>query len=190
MTIPSEIFQEMQEVGRDLYALGFVSSHGGNLSVRESPNIWITGTGTQLGHLVPQDISFVRPDGAYELPIPSTDTLLHNTTYAVADSGTVAVLHAHPHHAIALSLEIEKDRLIPRDYEGLFHLKEVPLIDTGIGYEQKIATALLEFPVIVLRGHGAYARGTSLREALHWITALEESAHILWLQKVFRSTNH
>tara|TARA_B100000470_G_C19636130_1_gene322085 strand:- start:137 stop:709 length:573 start_codon:yes stop_codon:yes gene_type:complete len=190
MTVPPQIYREMQEVGQDLFSLGLVSSHGGNLSVREAPNIWITGTGTKLGHLTSNDVSFVRPDGTYDLPVPSTDTLLHNTTYAVAESSVTAIVHAHPHHAIALSLELEKDFFIPEDYEGLFHLREVPLIDANSGYEQKIATELRDFPVVILRGHGAYARGVSLYEALHWITALEESAHISWLRKMIRTTYH
>ena len=70
MTVPPQIYREMQEVGQDLFSLGLVSSHGGNLSVREVPNIWITGTGTKLGHLTSNDVSFVRPDGIYDLPVP------------------------------------------------------------------------------------------------------------------------
>jgi ribulose-5-phosphate 4-epimerase/fuculose-1-phosphate aldolase len=42
----------------------------------------------------------------------------------------------------------------------------------------QVATALQNRLAVVLQGHGAYARGADLWEALHWITALEESAHI------------
>jgi ribulose-5-phosphate 4-epimerase/fuculose-1-phosphate aldolase len=46
-----------------------------------------------------------------------------------------------------------------------------------------VAAALQKSVVTLLRGHGAYARGGTLWEALHWITALEESAHIAWLRR-------
>jgi ribulose-5-phosphate 4-epimerase/fuculose-1-phosphate aldolase len=41
-----------------------------------------------------------------------------------------------------------------------------------------MASALQQKRAIILRGHGAYAVGDTPWEALHWITALEESAHI------------
>ena len=47
----------------------------------------------------------------------------------------------------------------------------------------RIRSALQSRLVAVLQGHGAYARGATPWEALHWITALEESAHIAWLRR-------
>jgi ribulose-5-phosphate 4-epimerase/fuculose-1-phosphate aldolase len=36
----SALLEEFQQVGRDLYAAGLVSSHGGNLSVRQGEGLW------------------------------------------------------------------------------------------------------------------------------------------------------
>ncbi len=91
------------EVGKDLYSLGLVSSHGGNLSVRNGHEMWITGTGTMLGRLRDRHMSLVLPDGTHTGPPPSSDTLLHSTIYALG--GAQAVVHAHPHHAIAMTFD-------------------------------------------------------------------------------------
>ncbi len=182
MSIPAAMLQDLQVVGRDLYGLGLVSSHGGNLSVQDGVGVWITGTGTRLGHLSPDDISYVHADGHHDGPFPSSDTVLHSAIYAV--TGAKAVAHGHPCHAIALSEET--DLFVPPDYEGSLHLTDVPVIERGPLQEQQIATALQKRLVVLLRGHGAYARGQDLWEALHWTTALEESAHIEVIRRSVR----
>jgi L-fuculose-phosphate aldolase len=171
--------RDLQEVGRDLYRLALVTSHGGNLSVRRGHDMWITGTGTMLGRLEQRHISLVFPDGRHEGPPPSSDTVLHSTVYALSGAG--AVVHAHPRHAIALSFDT--DRFVPLDLEGQLHLKAVPVVEAGPRQVEQIASALCGSLVVLLRGHGAYARGQTLWEGLHWITALEESAHIAWLRR-------
>lgn len=177
--IPPELMATFAEVGRDLYTLGLVSSHGGNLSVRDGHDMWITGTGTMLGRLRERHMSLVHPDGRHEGPPPSSDTLLHSTVYALG--GAQAVAHAHPHHAIALSFE--SDLFVPPDFEGQHFLQDVPVIEQGPEQVPRLAAALQSRLVVLLRGHGAYARGATLWDALQWITALEESAHIAWLRR-------
>ena len=83
----------MQQVGVDLYRHGLVTSHGGNVSLREPQGMWITGTGAMLGRLEVRHISFVAHGGEHSGPPPSSDTYLHATTYAL--SGANAVVHAH-----------------------------------------------------------------------------------------------
>ena len=183
MQIPASTMHAFQEVGRDLYHLALVTSHGGNLSVRDGPAMWITGTGTMLGRLHDRHIARVQPDGHYEGPAPSSDTLLHSTIYALGAAG--AIVHAHPRHAIALSFELEK--FVPGDLEGQLHLQEVPVVAPGPVQTEQLAAALQNRRVVLLRGHGAYACGKNLWEALHWITALEESAHI---EVIRRSLGH
>ncbi|MGH2632750.1 MAG: class II aldolase/adducin family protein [Tepidiformaceae bacterium] len=177
--VPAGVLRDMHEVGADLYQLALVTSHGGNLSVRDGHHMWITGTGTMLGRLAERHISLVAPDGTFEGPPPSSDTVLHSTIYAL--SGANAIVHAHPRHAIALSFDTAL--FVPGDLEGQLHLVDVPVIEPGPRQTEQLATALSTRVVVLLRGHGAYARGQTLWEALHWITALEESAHIAWLRK-------
>lgn len=181
-TVPPAILKDLQEVGRDLYRLALVTSHGGNLSVRDGHDMWITGTGTMLGRLETRHISLVHAGGHAEGPPPSSDTVLHATTYALTAAG--AVVHAHPRHAIALTYDT--DLFVPGDLEGELHLRDVPVVAPGPQQVEHIAGALQTRVVVVLRAHGAYARGRTLWEALHWVTALEESAHIAWLRRAAR----
>ncbi len=177
--VPPTVLRDLQEVGHDLYMLGLVTSHGGNLSIRSGMEMWITGTGTMLGRLHPRHISLVHTGGRHEGPPPSSDTILHSTIYAM--SGAAAVAHAHPRHAIALSFDT--GLFVPGDLEGQLHLQDVPVIEPGPLQVEQIASALQARLVVLLRGHGAYARGQTLWEALHWITALEESAEIQLLRR-------
>ena len=177
--VPTDLLSTFAEVGSDLYRLGLVSSHGGNLSVRVGPDLWITGTGTMLGRLRERHISLVKPDGGYEGPPPSSDTMLHSTVYALG--GAQAVVHAHPHHAIAMTLD--GGTFVPPDFEGQHFLQDVQVIPQGPNQVEQVAAALQSRLVVMLQGHGAYARGQTLWEALHWITALEESAHIAWIRR-------
>lgn len=176
--IPPAVMGTLHEVGRDLYLLGHVTSHGGNLSIRDQHAMWITGTGTMLGRLEERHISHVTMDGRHTGPPPSSDTVLHSTIYALGEARAIA--HAHPHHAIALSFET--DLFVPTDHEGRLRLVEVPIIENGPHQVQEIASALRTHLVAVVRGHGAYARGQTLWDCLHWLTALEESAHIAMLR--------
>jgi ribulose-5-phosphate 4-epimerase/fuculose-1-phosphate aldolase len=93
-------------------------------------------------------------------------------------------VHAHPHHAIAVARTSET--FVPEDLEGRLHLGEVPVVPQGAVQTEAIAHALQSRLVAILQDHGAYARGQTIWEALHWITALEESAHITWLRRAMR----
>ncbi len=177
--VPPQFMATFQDVGRDLYYLGLVTSHGGNLSIRDRLELWITGTGTMLGRLEPRHISLVRADGSHSGPTPSRDTVLHSTTYALGDAQ--AIVHAHPRHAIALSFDT--DLFVPLDVEGRLHLSRVPIIPDDPQQAAAVASALQTAVVAIVRGHGAYARGATLWEALHWVTALEESATIALLRR-------
>ena len=183
MAIPPRTLRDIVEVGKDLFQLALVTSHGGNISIRDGVDMWITGTGTMLGRLQERHISFVHTDGRHEGPPPSSDTLLHSTIYAVTGAG--AVVHAHPRHATALSFD--SDLFVPGDLEGTLHLRDVPIVENGPHALAQIAAALQARVVVVLRGHGAYARGQTTWEALHWITALEESAHIAVIRAGLRT---
>lgn len=174
MPLAPSALNTFQEVGRDLSQLALVTSHGGNLSMREGSAMWITGTGSMLGRLKERHIAYVHPDGRHEGPAPSSDSLLHATIYALTSAN--AVVHAHPRHAIALSFE--EGPFVPGDLEGSLHLADVPVISNGPLQVEQIATALQRRRVVLLQGHGAYAAGATMWEALHWVTALEESAHI------------
>ena len=178
----SSLLDEFQQVGRDLYAAGLVSSHGGNMSVRQGEGLIVTSHGSRLGHLGEGDLVEVRP-GLEPRIEPSMDLALHQAIYAAA-SEAEAVVHAHPRHAIALSLMGKEIR--PQDLEGEHYLGVVPVVPRGENVAQALADALRQHKIVVVAGHGSYARGESLWQALQWTSVLEESAEVLWLLRALR----
>ena len=158
--------------GRMLWEAGLVSSHGGNMSVRRTDGgLLVTRTGSMLGRLGDGDLVVVAADGSSRGE-PSMDTALHRAAYAATAAG--AVLHAHPRHAIALSLAMGV--IEPADAEGRLRLGAVPVVEA-----EDVTQALRDAVIVMARGHGSYARGDDLWQALQWTSVLEESAQVLWL---------
>lgn len=168
----SERLDEFRAVGRMLWEAGLVSSHGGNMSVRiPDGGLLITRTGAMLGRIGEAGLVTVAGDGSSQGE-PSMDTAVHRAVYAATEAG--AVVHAHPRHAIAMSLVV--DALEPADAEGRLRLGTVPVVEG-----EEVAQALREGPIVLARGHGSYARGDDLWQALQWTSVVEESAEVLWL---------
>ncbi len=164
-------------VGRMLWEAGLVSSHGGNMSVRlPDGGLLVTRTGAMLGRISEGDLVTVSSDGSSPGE-PSMDTEVHRAVYEATGAGVV--LHAHPRHAIALSLVT--DAVEPADAEGRLRLGSVPVVEP-----ERIAKALREAPIVLARGHGSYACGDDLWQALQWTSVLEESAEIVWRLRAMR----
>lgn len=175
--------RDLTEAGKDLRADGLVTSHGGNVSVRRPRGgAVISATGAMLGRLTDDLLVAIEPDGERrdaEAAAPSSDTAVHLAIYeACADAG--AVVHAHPVHAIALAYG--RDAIDPANLEGRLFLGSVPVLD--VEWEaspQPVAEALREHPIVLVRGHGSYARGADVWDALRVTSTLEEAARILAL---------
>jgi L-fuculose-phosphate aldolase len=173
----SEYAEELQAVGRMLWEAGLVSSHGGNMSIRlQDSALLITRTGAMLGRIGDDDLVTVAADGS-SAGDPSMDTAVHRAAYDAAEAK--AVVHAHPRHAIALSLLT--DTVEPVDTEGKLRLGSVPVVEA-----EQVPQALADAPIVLARGHGSYAHGDDLLQALQWTSVLEESAEVLWLLRFLK----
>jgi L-fuculose-phosphate aldolase len=179
------ITSQFQEVGRDLFTRGLVSSHTGNLSIRLGDNLIITRRGSQLGCLQEQDLietGIFKNDRS--TPLASTELAVHRTIYQVTSA--LAVVHAHPPHSIALSLKEKK--IVPNSTEGYDMIGEVPVLGWGMevkpgGMADIIAEALKDRRIIVVHGHGSFATGQLLEEAFNYTTTLEENCQVICLLK-------
>ncbi len=171
---------EFQEVGRDLFTRGLVSSHGGNMSMRFGDRLLITRRGAKLGHLTELDLietGIERNDRA--TPTASSELAVHRAIYQSTQAH--AVLHAHPPYALALSFLV--DELVPIDAEGRDLLEQVPIIGTEViarvrDVLEEVVASLETHKVVIVRGHGTFARGQLLDEAHRWTSLLEESCKI------------
>lgn len=179
-----EAFASLEEsfrtIGRDIFVAGLISSHGGNLSVRDGERIIITRRGSMLGRLTPEDLVVTGMEPCRDDERCSRELVVHREIYRRTDA--LAVAHAHPVHAIARSFWA--DAIVPADSEGRYVLGEVPVVEAKetIGSAEAavlVADALRERPVAVLRSHGAFARGQALEEAFYHISVLEASVRVL-----------
>jgi len=177
------LLETFYQVGEDLWRSGMVTSHGGNLSVRREGEMVITRTGAILGHLTQGDLVRVPLEGRIS-PRASREASLHRAAYLHASAE--ALVHAHPVHAIALSFY--RYTIAPKDAEGAYVLPSVPVVEVSqpIGSQelaQAVAQTLRDVPIVVVRGHGAFAKGRDLWEAFHYTSVLETSCRVLWLME-------
>ena len=113
---------------------------------------------------------------------------MHRAIYQTTPA--LAIVHAHPPHAIALSLTHKA--LVPSDVEGLATFGRVPVlgwktkVEPG-GHADLIARALTQHRVIMVRGHGSFAIGQLLEEAYDFTTTLEESCQVVCILRSLRA---
>jgi L-fuculose-phosphate aldolase len=185
--IDERIYEQIRDIGRDLYVQGMISSHGGNISIRVGDRVIIKRRGAQLGRLKPSDLietSIEKNDSGVVLA--STELLVHRNIYMKTPA--LAVVHCHPRTAIAFSLS--RDEIVPIDNEASYLLKKVPVVTEEFAsgtpeMAHKVADALQQYKIIMLRGHGSFATGQTLEEAFHWSSTLEEACQIaLWARLI------
>ena len=184
--IDERIYEMFREIGRDLYTADMISSHGGNLSIRLGDRVIIKRRGAMLGNLKPHDLietGLEKNDSGVALA--STELLVHRLIYM--QTPALAVVHCHPRTAIAFSLS--RDEIVPIDNEASYLLKKVPVVTEEFAsgtpqLAEKVAKALQNYKIIMLRGHGSFAIGQTLDEAFHWSSTLEESCQIALAAKL------
>ena len=176
---------QFQTVGRDLFTCGLISGFSGNLSVRIGDRIFITRRGSNKGSLLENDII---ETGIYKndrlTPLCSSELAVHRAIYQHTPAS--AIVHAHPPHAVALSLS--EQVIVPCDDEGREKIGSVPVIgcQTQIvpgAYAENIALAFKNVRIVMVRGHGSFAIGQILEEAYEITSTFEESCKVLCLLK-------
>lgn len=184
--VDERIYEMFRGIGRDLFTSNMISSHGGNMSIRLGDRVVIKRRGSMLGNLKPYDLietGLEKNDSGVTLA--STELLVHRAIYM--NTPGLAVVHCHPRTAIAFSLS--RDEIVPVDNEASYLLKKVPVVTEEFpsGTPQmanKVAGALKNYKIIMLRGHGSFAIGQTLDEAFHWSSTLEESCQIALAAKL------
>jgi L-fuculose-phosphate aldolase len=171
-----------QTIGADIFQRGLISSHAGNLSIRAGNRILLTRRGSMLGHLAEKDIVELPLDGDdSQVLMASSEVVVHKAIYK--NTSALAVVHAHPPYATLLSMI--QDEIIPVDSEGSYLFKKIPVVstETTIGSREAsvvISDYLREYKLVMLRGHGSFARGDMLEEAYLLTSSLEASAFFVY----------
>ncbi|MEN8613970.1 aldolase [Dehalogenimonas sp. THU2] len=179
---------QFKETGKALFTRSLVSSHSGNMSVRLGEGrMMITRRGSQLGALRDQDLitTGIEFDDD-QTPLASVELPVHRAILKATGAG--AVVHAHPPHAIALSMT---ETEIVSEQAELYELGKIPVLgwnqDVRPGcLGEVIAEGLKTQNIVLLYGHGTFAIGKDLEEAYKHTAGLEEACQVIWLVKTLR----
>jgi methylthioribulose-1-phosphate dehydratase len=184
--------ERLAEVGRVLYARGWLSATSGNLSVvvrREPLQLAITATGLHKGRLTSEQFVLLGASGDVHAGSgsPSAESRLHIAI--VQETGAAAVLHTHSLWSTTLSLLRFPDGGIAiSGYEMLKaltgvssheHREWLPIVENSQNMpalEDAITDILRRnagLHGILIRGHGLYTWGCDLEEANRHLEALE-----------------
>lgn len=183
MVVDHSIYEIFKMIGKHLVRHGYNTSHSGNISIRSGGKIIIKRRAAMLGNLKLEDLiecSLEKEDSSSLLA--STELGVHRAIYLETDA--MAVIHAHNPYCVTLSL-IE-DEITCIDAEGFALYKKIPIIDVeipaGAYYTSiEVPKILKDYPFVVVRGHGIFAKGMTLEDALQYVTGAEQSAHIRYL---------
>jgi L-fuculose-phosphate aldolase len=179
------ILDQFRNVGQELSARGLVPSHNGNMSIRLQDRLIITRRGCRLSCLEENDLietGITKNDRC--TPLASTELTVHRAIYQLTPA--TAIIHAHPPHAIALSMT--DTEIVPTCAENKTIIGEVPVLGWNMevkpgGLEDVISRALAGHLIVMVRGHGSFAIGQLLEEACSYTTTLEESCQVICLLK-------
>ena len=183
MMSPYEVKKEICEIGRRIYANGFVAANDGNISVKVGENeFYCTPTGVSKGFMTPDMIIKVDKEGnKIEGKLnPSSEIKMHMRVYR--DRPDVnAVVHAHPPTATAFAVAgIPMNKYILP--EAILVLGDVPLCKYGTPSTMEIPDSLAPYlqdhDAFLLQNHGALTVGNTLTKAFFVREEVEFSAKI------------
>lgn len=183
-----KIKQEICEVGRKLYAKGFVAANDGNISYRLADNVVLcTPTLVSKGALKPDDICTVDMTGKQLAGRKkrTSEVLLHLEIYKQSPE-VKAVVHSHPPYATAFSVAGEQipTCILP---EVEVFLGPIPTTVYETPGAQNFADTITPFVkkarVAVLKNHGTVSWGETVDRAFWWTEILDAYCRILTIAK-------
>jgi L-fuculose-phosphate aldolase len=175
------------QIGYDLFLMGMQTPRSGNLSAMldDSRSFLITRRGSCTGRLDPcKDLILVE----LGRPAPqeaSSEVEVHRAIYQ--ETQHRAVVHAHPHYAIALSFVSNQISPIHNEAHEILGAIDVTS-SSGIEGQGEdpapIVDVLRKRTAVVVRGHGAFCAAQDLDTALYHIALVESASKIIHLARL------
>jgi L-fuculose-phosphate aldolase len=171
------------EIGKRMYAKGFVASNDGNLSIRLSESeIMITPSGVSKGFMSTSDMLVVDLSGnvlSGNLK-PSSEMKMHLMVYKVRPD-VFGVCHAHPQIATAFAVARKVCDKIALP-EVIFSIGKVALTNYATPSTNEVPESIREVietsDAVLLSNHGALTVGKDLYDAYYKMETLEHFAGI------------
>jgi len=185
--LESEIRNQIVHAGQRLYARNMLAAADGNISARLSDaRILITPSRASKAFIKPEQITVIDLEGRVLEGEPSGERDMHLAIYRHCPQA-MAVVHAHPPHAVAWSLARPEWAELPNDslseiILGAGQIPFVPYARPGsVAMGENLRPFLPHTRAMILSRHGAVCWGESVEEALNGMERLEHSAQMLWL---------
>ncbi|MBN9733511.1 MULTISPECIES: class II aldolase/adducin family protein [unclassified Pseudonocardia] len=174
--------------GARVVADGLSPGTSGNISVRDGDRVLVSGSGTSLGRLGPDDVAVLDLDGRHlDGARPSKEWPLHLAFYA-RDPEHRAVVHVHSPYAVAAScLEPWSDAsaVPPLTPYYVMRVGQTPLLpyrppgDPGLGDD--LRGCPWELRAALLANHGSVVAAADAAQACEMAVELEEACRIALL---------
>jgi L-fuculose-phosphate aldolase len=180
------IKNEMTVFGRKLVENGLTTSFFGNISAYENGVHYATKTGSMLDDLGEENI--VEHFLDKECPndkLATTELCVHKKI--ICETGAKRVMHAHTVFSI-LAGDFFKEAACFAAAEILPFLKYVPVVTGKSGSDElavNVAEGLTMNKIVIVKDHGVFAVGDTLKECYVYISGLEFYAKALMLKKLF-----
>jgi len=176
---------EMCEIGKRVYANGFVAANDGNFSVKIGANEFLcTPTGVSKGYMTPEMICKVDAAGnILEGSSPSSEIKMHLRIYNERPDVN-AVVHAHPPYATSYAI-VGQALTAPLMPEAVIFLGAVPVTAYGTPSTDEIPDNISKYlqnhDAVLLENHGALTYGDNLLNAYYKMESLEFYAKLMFI---------
>jgi L-fuculose-phosphate aldolase len=175
-----KIVKKMREYGQILFSKNLIDTRSGNVSVKLDKNkLLIKKTGASMPYMTKKDvITLPICEETEKDKLASSDLKIHRQIYIESEKRNKninAVLHCHMPEAVAISFF--EDEIIPPDHEAQYFIKKIKVSE----YD-RVPEYVAEFKLCIAKGHGVFAGGKDLDEALFLTLALHNSLKILLLK--------
>lgn len=184
--------EEIVMVGKLMYERGLIVAADGNISARlDEQTILLTPSGLCKGMMIPDQLITIDMSGRKVGPEtaanrqlkPTSEITMHIEVYKQRPD-VLGVVHAHPPHAIALSIAgiSLADCMVPEAIVGLGLTPTTPYANPA---SEENARAIREIIVghdaLVLERHGSLTVGRSPMDAFFRTETLEQIARITYM---------
>lgn len=182
------------DIGKRMYAAGFVAANDGNISIKISDNeIWATPSGVSKGYmtedmLVKVDINGTVLEGSRK---PSSELKMHLRAYKENDS-LRCVCHAHPPIATAFGVAgiAMNEPIISETVLTLGSVPVVPYVELGT---DKVADVIAPYCKshggVMLANHGAVTWAEDPYTAYYRLESMEHYGKIYMYTKTLGNSN-
>lgn len=183
----SYVLQDLKKYANKLVDSGLVVGAGGNMSMRDGDDMYISPSGFDLKETTDSDwvkVNIATGEILSKLK-PSSEVLMHLECFR-RNKNINAVLHAHPTYSIAVSSTGQDIPPMFPDFPAM--VKKIAYIDYVIPTTHVIADAVAEAVTdsqsIVLRNHGVLTVGATMKEAFFYMQLTEEAAKVYTVSRM------